>query len=231
MTRLASACLLLLPLASLAGCATNDVPVDPEREVVVVLDAWEAQREGARGEPSVSEPRELPDPGIVQARLEALSLEHPTHVEALVANGVVAWEAGQPEKAGGYLDRALALDPAHGDAAVLRARLALAEGGLPFARRLLERTGHLAPGHAGVQETLAGVLYLQGDLDQAKATLLLAERLGAPGWRVSYDLGLVEEARGDGPAAEAHYRAAVEANPDHAPARERLAGLEARRAR
>jgi tetratricopeptide (TPR) repeat protein len=224
--------LLLLALTSLlGGCAVNDVPVDPEEELVVVLDAWEAQRDGARGEPSVSEPRELPDPGIVQARLEALSLEHPNHVEALVANGVVAWEAGQPEKASAYLDRALALDPAHGDAAVVRARLATLEGGLPFARRLLERTGHLAPGHAGIQETLAGVLYLQGELDAAKATLLLAARLGAPRWRVSYDLGLVEEARGDGAAAEAHYREAAAANPDHAQARERLDGLVARRAR
>lgn len=224
--------LLLLPLASLlGGCAAGDVPVDPEKEIVVVLDAWEAQRAGDRGEPSVSEPRELPDPGIVQSRLEALSLEYPNHVEALVANGVVAWEAGQAEKAQTYLDRALALDPAHGDAACLRARLALAEGGLPFARRLLERTARLAPGHAGLQETLAAVHYLQGDLDAALVALRLAERLGAPGWRVSYDLGLIEEARGDGAAAEAHYRDAAAANPDHDAAKQRLEGVAARRPR
>jgi tetratricopeptide (TPR) repeat protein len=225
---------LLLALACAAlvtGCAHQEVPVDPDEQLETYVRVWEAQQEGDRGEDAVVEAREVADPELLQAKLEQLALEFPTHVPTLYVNGLVAFDAGQPEKAQTYLDRVLRLQPSHPDAAVLRAQVAVTDGGLPFARRLLERQAQLAPQHAGLHEALSGVLFLQSEHEAARAELLLAERLGAPRWRVSYHLGLLDEQLGDLAAAEVHYRDAVAANKDHALARQRLDGLLARRPR
>jgi hypothetical protein len=70
---------------------------------------------------------------------------------------------------------------------------------------------------------------LGGHSEAALRALNAAESLSAPSWRVAYHQGLIEELRGNGDAAEKHYRAALEANDACAQARQRLAGIAAKR--
>jgi Tfp pilus assembly protein PilF len=145
-----------------------------------------------------------------------------------MANAVVAYDEHQPVKSQQLLDQILAQSGNHPDAAVLRARIAIEEGNLAFARRLLEQHIRLVPDHAGLHETYGAILYVGGDLDEAKRELATAEALGAPRWRIAYHLGLVEEAAGRFDEARQHYTEALAANPGWAPAQSRLNALRAR---
>lgn len=163
----------------------------------------------------------------VAVRLERLSLECPAHAPTTVALAAVV--AGRdPARAQTLLDRVFAVPGRHPDAAVLRARLAIDEGNLAFARRLLAGQVRLAPDHAGVHEAYAAALYLSGRLDDARDSLARARALGAPPWRVAYHLGLVEEAAGRLGEAERAYTEAVALNPASSDAAARLKGLKAR---
>lgn len=212
--------------AGLGGCVAHDVPRDPDKELAKCVEVWE-EAQVAREQPA--DPGEVPDPTHLQTRFERLALEFPEHAGALYANAVVAHDLGQPVRAQQYLDRLFQRQPIHPEAAILRAQLAVADGNLPFARRLLERTTTLVPDHAGVREALAGVLFLQDDLEGARVELLIAAELGAPGWRIAYHLGLVAERLHLPAEAVRHFRAALERNPGHEPSRARLQGLSARR--
>ncbi|MCO5166232.1 MAG: tetratricopeptide repeat protein [Planctomycetes bacterium] len=212
--------------AALSGCVAADVPRDPDRELARCVELWEEAKE------EQTQPKdrgEVPDPTHLQARFERLALEFPEHEGTLYANAVVASDAGQHERAQQYLDRLFRRQPVHPDGAVLRARIAVQDGNLPHARRVLERQATLAPDHAGVHEALAGVLYLQGELLPARQELGVAARLGAPGWRVAYHLGLVAEGLGALEEAAHHYQVAIDRNPGFEPARARLLGLSSRR--
>lgn len=227
MTSVFTRALAVLALAlSVSGCVAYDVPRDPDEELATCVEAWE---EAKAEQETPKDHGEVPDPTHLQTRFERLALEFPEHEGTLYANAVVAHDAGQPEKAQQYLDRLFRREPVHPEGAILRARLAVADGNLPFARRLLERQTVLAPDHAGLHEALAGVLYLQGDLLSAREALVTASRLGAPAWRVAYHLGLLAEGLGEPDEAVRHYRSCLERKSDHEPARVRLTGLTARR--
>jgi tetratricopeptide (TPR) repeat protein len=157
--------------------------------------------------------------------IERLSLVCPGHVPTLVSNAVIAYEAGQVVKAQQFLDRIFERPGSHPDAAVLRARIAVEEGNIPFARRFLEQQILLAPDHAALRETHAGVLYLAGDGQLARRELNAAGDLGAPRWRIAYHLGLLEEAEGQMENAKRLYGEAIAGNPAFAPAQARLKGL------
>ena len=164
----------------------------------------------------------------LRLELERLVLVCPGHAPTLMANAVVAYDESQPIKAQQYLDEILAQPRRYPDAAVLRSRIAIEEGNLPFARRLLEQHLRLVPDHAGLHETYGAALYLDGQLDQAVRELTSAAGLGAPAWRIAYHLGLVDEAAGRFDAAEKHYAEALAGNPGWAPAQSRANALRAR---
>jgi hypothetical protein len=115
----------------------------------------------------------------------------------------LAYEHDEFDKSRSYSDRILALDPYQPDAAVLRSQVAIREGNMPFAKRLLEAQKQYTPDHAGVREGLSAVLYLTKDYDGATRELVAAEHLGAPAWRVAYNRGLIAEAKGDSNGAMA----------------------------
>jgi Flp pilus assembly protein TadD len=119
----------------------------------------------------------------------------------------------------------LSLPGRYPDAAVLRARIAIEQGNVPFARRLLVQQIRLVPDHSGLHETLGAALYLDGRLPEATLELTTARALGAPNWRVAYHLGLVEEAAGRFDEASRHYGEALEGNPEWAQARSRFNAL------
>jgi tetratricopeptide (TPR) repeat protein len=220
---------LIAGLAS--GCAGPVGPghptrLDPDRRLGELLDRWDALRAAGAGCDADPHRGPVADCAELQHEVERLTVEFPRHVPSLHAAAVLSEAAGEHQKARSYLDALFAATPAHPEAAMLRSRLATAEGNVPFASRLLAEQVRLTPDHSGLREAQAGVLYLEGRFEEALEALRVAERLGAPAWRVAYHRGLIAEARRDPVAAAAHYRRALEENPAFRPARARLAGVE-----
>jgi len=217
----------------LAGGCTNPSgsvwpsPDDALPRLEAVVERWRAMRAaGGSCEGPAGGGAPMRDCGRIRLELRRLASEFPRHPEVLFANAVVAWEAGVSSRAQIYLDALRRLRPAHAEASALRARLAMAEGNLPLARRLLGEAMQLSPAHPGLREAAASAAYLDDDPERAREHLRSARRLGAPGWRVAYHLGLVEEAAGEKETAARHYRRALDIRPGYVMARERLAGLE-----
>jgi len=221
----------LLLLCTLPGCALDPYwqVEGPRIHLQRLLEEWQSERENGGSCASGGRRHPYSDCGRIQAEIERLALDFPAHPEVLLANAVIAFETGAPEKSIDYVDALLDLGSAPPDASVLRGQLAIRQGNLPHARRVLESHARLAPDHAGLRETLASVHYLEGNYRDARRELQVAERLGAPAWRTAYHRGLVAEAEGDPEAAMQHYRSALRDRPDWAAPRSRLRGLESER--
>ena len=150
------------------------------------------------------------------------------HAPTQMANAVIAYDEGRPEESQQILDVILAQPRGYPDAAVLRARIAIEQGNVQFAQRLLIQQIKLVPNDAGLYETYAAALYLDGKMAEARRELTLAGVLGAPRWRIAYHLGLIEEALGLGAEAGKFYAEALQGNPGWALADSRLKALQAR---
>lgn len=210
------------------GCATTSPLVrqqcyNADAQLASVLQPFEALR--AKGCVDGAGGRGAAECDRLRREIDRLSLICPDHVPTLMANAVIAYDEHQPAVSQQFLDQILAQPRSHPDAAALRARIAIEEGNLPFARRLLEQHIRLTPDHAGLHETYAAILYLEQRLPEATMELTRAGALGAPRWRIAYHLGLVEEALGRIDEARRYYTESLAANPGWAPARSRLNGL------
>lgn len=213
----------------LVACASTEWRTDDaDARLDAIMDDWQraVASGGCRRQLAAS-------PGVIDCNgiaieLRRLAAAFPNRPRVLYANGLVAWEEGYRSRAITWLDSLLALEPAHVEGTVLRARLALDEGNLPFARRLLEEAIALAPDSPMLHETLASVAYLAGEEEASLRELRLALSLGAPDWRVHYHYGLLAEARGDLQEASRHYARAAEGNDSFQPARSRRAAIAAR---
>jgi tetratricopeptide (TPR) repeat protein len=164
----------------------------------------------------------------LRQEVERLNLEFPAQPRLLMTSAVLAWNGGDAIRAQQYLDSLLTLRPRSPDAAVLRARIAMQEGNLGRADRLLSQQALLTPDHAEVRETLAAVRFLQKRYDDAARELDTAARLGSPAWRIAYHRGLLAEVTQRPLEAAAFYEAALAENPAFVAARARLEGLGAR---
>ena len=202
---------------------TRQLCYHPEVQLANVLRPLEALRaDGCQIEDSTAGPVECER---LHQELQRLLVVCPNYPPTLIANAIVAYDDRAPIQSQEFLDRALAQPGRHPDAAVLRARIAIEEGNVPFARRLLEQQIRLVPDHSGLHETLGAALYLDGRLPEATLELTTARALGAPRWRVAYHLGLIEEAAGRFEEASRHYGEALEGNPDWAQAQSRFNAL------
>src|ERR1041385_2614692 len=131
---------------------------NPDARLVAVLQPLEAARaNGCIGADCDRLRREI-------ARLAVIC---PGHAPTLMANAVMAYDDHQSAQSQQYLDEILAQPRTYPEAAVLRARIAIDEGNLPYARRLLEQQIKLVPDHSGLHETYAAALYLDGKMPQA----------------------------------------------------------------
>jgi tetratricopeptide (TPR) repeat protein len=196
---------------------------DPDTELAKLYDAYKSGKEAD----GAGKNRNVYDAHRAAYEIEKLAVEFPTHVPTLFTCGAIAYELGQPEKASAYIDTLLKVQPAHPEAAVLRSRISIGDGNLVAAEDGLRQQVQYVPDHAGLREALAAVLYLRGDHQAAREELAMAQRLGAPGWRIAFNQGLIHEARGEDAAARGLYEQALEENPEFAPAGSRLAGLRA----
>jgi len=215
-----------------AGCASTPRepgPDDPGPRLRRLLAEWYAVQDAGGSCASGGRRHPYVDCGRIQAGIERLSLQFPDDATVLAANAVVAFETRQEEKAQVHLDALFELDPIQPDAAILRSRLSIRQGNLSHARRLLESQIGLSPDHAGLREAMASLHYLRGAHALAQRELAIAERLGAPGWRVDYHRGLLEEAQGRADTAIRYYQRSIDANPGWERPRSRLRGLESER--
>ena len=202
---------------------TRQLCYDPEVQLANVLRPLEALRaNGCQIEDSTAGPVEC---DRLHQELQRLLVVCPNYPPTLIANAVVAYDDRDPIQSQEFLDQVLSLPGRYPDAAVLRARIAIEQGNVPFARRLLVQQIRLVPDHSGLHETLGAALYLDGRLPEATLELTTAQALGAPRWRVAYHLGLVEEAAGRFDEASRHYGEALEGNPEWAQARSRFNAL------
>ena len=220
-------------LMTMTGCATRSPLVrqqcyNPDAQLASVLPAFEALR--ARGCDEATVQGGPSECERLQREIERLAIVCPAHAPTLMANAVIAYDQQRPAEAQQMLDVVLAQPRAYPDAAVLRARIAIEDGNIPFARRLLAQQIRLVPDHAGLHETHAAALYLDGNLQESRTELTMAGALGAPRWRIAYHLGLIEETSGRSDEATRLYQEAVTGNPGWEPAESRLNALRARSA-
>jgi len=197
---------------------------NPDVQLAAVLQPFEALR--AKGCTAGVNQQES-ECEHLRLEIARLAVICPTHAPTLMANAVIAYDENRPADAQQFLDLILAQPHGYPDAGVLRGEIAIEEGNLPFALRMLEQQISLAPDHAGLHETHAAALYLDGKLMDARTELTLAQALGAPRWRIAYHLGLIEEASGRRDEASRYYADAVAGNPGFQPAESRLKALRA----
>jgi tetratricopeptide (TPR) repeat protein len=162
----------------------------------------------------------------IRLKIEQLSGQFPTHIPTLMACAVLAVESKEYAKAQSYLDHVLAQETVNPNAVVLRSKLAMQEGNLSLAKRMLLKQIHLTPDNYQLRETYAAALYLTAEYEEATKNLLLAEKLGSPKGRVKYHLGLIEEAKGNKNVAMTYYKSALSSEPPFKPANPRLKALE-----
>jgi tetratricopeptide (TPR) repeat protein len=163
----------------------------------------------------------------LEADIARLAVVCPGHAPTLMANAVIAYDEHRSQDSQQYLDLILSQPRPYPDAAVLRAQIALEEGNVPFARRLVAQEIMLVPDHAGLHEVYAATFFVDRRLDDARAELTRAGALGAPRWRVAYHLGMIEELSGHPAEAERLYMEALQGNPAFTPADSRLRALRA----
>ncbi len=225
--RAASACLLA------SACATSTPLLrqqcyNPDVQLAEVLPAYETARANGCGA-GAAQP-EGSDCIRLASEIARLSVVCPAHAPTLMANAVILYDDHRAAESQQYLDLILSQPRAFPDAAVLRAQIAIEDGNVPFAKRLVEQQIKLVPDHSGLHEAYAAALYLDGNMTEARSELTMAGMLGAPRWRVAYHLGLLEEAAGRGADASRLYAEALAGNPGWAPAESRLRALRARTA-
>lgn len=161
----------------------------------------------------------------IQREVERLSVEFPQDSRIMMANATLQYDAGRLDKAQFSLDQLLSKPQPHPEAALLRSRIAMQEGNSSRARNLLLKHVSLRPDYPELREALAASYYLEGMYPQAQAALSVAGRLGAPGWRISYHQGLIQEAMQDWTAACQYYLMALEQRQDFSAPAKRLIGL------
>ncbi len=163
----------------------------------------------------------------LRARIERLSVDCPGNNRVVMANALLAFDAHSFVRAQQLLDELFALGDINPEAGVLRARIAMEQGNMPFALRFLEQQIRQNGDHAGLRETYSSALYLTSRWEEAKQQMGIAQRLGSPVWRISYGLGLIEEAQGNYEQAQLRYKEALRARPDWALAKSRVRALAA----
>lgn len=217
---------LLSLILGCVSCALFDTEypdreINPDVEVPQLINSWQKARESElnRGDRMLAS-------NEIRRQLERIAFEYPEHVPSLLACGIIAFEMREFESSARYLDRVFELEPMHPGAAILRSRIALAEGNTPYARRLLEEQIQMAPDDGELRAALAAVARLENEYDEARAHLESARRLGADEWRIAYNQGLVEEAAGNRDEAIRMFTMCLELNPEFRPAQSRLNGIE-----
>ncbi len=220
---LLAACTLLFAACATESFGHRDENCSPDQRLDELLNAYETGRNNGIN----SSGNLLVDCDRARASIERLALEFPSHERTLMAAATLSFEAGEPEKSQNYLDSLFRIHAANPEAGILRSRIAIDEGNLPLAERVLAMQIQYTPDHAGLFEAQSGVLYMSRDWKGARTAIDVAEALGAPPWRVAFHRGLIAEGAGDRAEARRQYQACVDKNPAFPAAQSRLSGMKA----
>jgi len=220
---LLAACTLLFAACATSTFGHRDENCNPDARLDELLNAYETGRNNGIN----SSGNLLVDCERARASIERLALEFPQHSRTLMAAATLSFEAGEPEKSQNYLDSLFRLHAGNPEAGILRSRIAIDEGNLPLAQRVLAMQIQYTPDHAGLREAQSGVLYMSRDWKGARVAIDVAEALGAPPWRVAYHRGLIAEGAGEHAEARRQYQACVDKNPAFPAAQSRLSGMKA----
>jgi len=189
----------------------NECPL-PESQLMVPWRQWQEARSKPEGCGSLENGtytcREL------RQEVERVTYVCPFYPPGLMASAILAYEDRQFARAQQYLDALFGLQKVHAGAAVLRGRIALEEGNIPFALRFLAERVKLSPEDPELREVYAGALFLGGKVPDAQKQLAIAANLGAPAWRIAYHRGLFEEAGGNFHLALQYYEEALRERAD-----------------
>lgn len=221
----------LLTLAS--GCSTLGPPrsaleEDPNVRVDRILTRFKATLERGVACADTIQGGDAPvDCEGLLREARQLYTAYPHHERVILLAALLSQQSGRADQAAFLLDQLLAGERPRPEAAVLRSRLAIEGGNLTLARAVLTRQIQLNPQHYPLHETLAAAHYLDRDAAAALHALAMAERLGAPGWRIAYHRGLLLEHQARYPAACRQYRLAAGAHPGFAGPEGRLMALAA----
>ena len=93
---------------------------------------------------------------------------------------------------------------------------------LPVARSLFQRSVEIDPTNSLYRQRLGRLLFTLGDYDSAEHHLRMAVEYGSQAPEVHYQLGRLAEESGRSDEALAHFRAALEQDPDYQPALEKI---------
>ncbi|MCL1478298.1 hypothetical protein MIH18_15490 [Marinobacter sp. M3C] len=219
---------ILLCILLLQGCAAQQSFVgeieDPEGEVNRLIELELAYIQS--GNYCHRDPQSaLNECDGVTRRLTQLFTRFPDFERLQLALAISNHGRKKNREAQYYVDRLLAQDRPRPEAAILGARLAMEEGNTRRAETLLQAQRRLNPMHAGLQETLAAVFYLNHQPEKGFAALASAEQLGAPDWRVAYHRGLLYELSNNAAAACEQYAKSFTINPIFALPEGRILGL------
>ena len=221
-----------IPLLFLCSCANRQTRLSPlgtrcDTASPRLEEAWRALSEAVRTPGGCQQDNGLQCDAL-RARIERLSVDCPNNPDVVMANALLAFDARNFARAQQLIDELASLDARKPEAAVLRARIALEQGNMPFALRYLEQQIHQMGDDPGLRETYASALYMAGRLEEAQAQLAAAREFGAPVWRVAYGLGLIEEAKGRFDEARLRYQEALQKKPGWRQAESRLRALSLR---
>lgn len=224
---------LLVLILGCAGCRSvlgppPECPGDPDAAVMELRRDWQrAPYVGLyEGTDCGDCESDVKPKALIRRETENLLYRFPRHVPTRLFAALLAYEADDPVRAVEHLDTLLELQPVHPEAAVLRARIALESGNIPFAKTFLREQVALRPNDPALHEALSSAHFMDDNLDDALASLDVADRLGAPQWRVAYNRGVIEEARGNSQVAAGHYKSSLSLMPHWSPPRARLEALE-----
>jgi predicted Zn-dependent protease len=221
--------LLLACLVINVSCAARTVRsklqcTDPDQRLQLFWNELQDARQSSNGCATVN--------GVspcdrLRRDISTLAYMCPANTAALLANAILAYDARQIFLAQQLLDEILSKPGVRPEAAVLRSRIAIEEGNVPYASRFIQEQIRLNPDYAELREMLAATFFLTAQYDDAIRELNSASTLGSPRWRIAYHLGLISEAKRDIPGARRLYQEVLQLKPGWSPAESRLKGLNA----
>ncbi|NHN37228.1 hypothetical protein G8764_08000 [Pseudomaricurvus alcaniphilus] len=215
--------LIVVGLTLIQGCtslAGKQQSFDPDLRLNQLLDEYKVDLD--HGVECHRHNNHLLDCRRLVRELEGLALEFPGDPTILTTTALVQFQLGRRLDSQFALDQVLAMPIIAPEAAVLRSRLALAEGNFTLARATVERQLKLAPDYPALYEVQAAIYYLEGRYDRSLLAIESADRLGAPPWRTHYHLGLIHEAKNQYAQACLHFTEVLHTEPSHRQAISRL---------
>ncbi|NKI19351.1 tetratricopeptide repeat protein [Spongiibacter sp. KMU-166] len=215
---------------ALGGCVSMDNHrnhhPDPYDRLSQLMGLYQEQR---RIGSSCDELWKVSSPSVdcqrIQREVERLYAEFPNDSRIMIANATLQFQAGRLDKAQFTLDQLLSKPGSHPEAALLRSQISMLEGNSSRARAVLQQQIELRPDYHELREALAATYYIEGKYESAQRALNIAGRLGAPGWRISYHHGLIQEAQENWSRACSYYMVSLEQKHNFTAPANRLIGL------